>query len=583
MGVLGLTDVRKSASLHIVWSNVRLPRMSLRLAETQRIPRKACVTMAQKECFFMQQIAGDSALDKNLTAQRDEGRQALLRCLISGGDERLDCDAASGLNMYGYGPSPRPRDLAFGSSTASTISAEAFAEVESYYAGLMREMETGSAAAIYGREIGRVRDDLLRLLGLNQRSEPRVDAILATSGTDIHLFAASLLAREDDRDLMTITLMGNETGSGVMTAASGRHFMSRLSSERVVVKGEELRPGDATRNATIAVRNKDGSLRAESEVEDELRGLIELARAAGLRCLLVVTDVSKTSLLAPSLETVLRLKVRFEAVLDIMIDACQFRLSAATIRAYLAHGFVVAVTGSKFLAGPIFSGALLCPPQMSARFKSRALPAALADYCGKAEWPDGWVAREVLPERANFGLLLRWKAALFELERFAGIPEERVIAVLSAFAKAVAERLSSDPAFEQLESRLLDRRALWGASAAVRWDEIASIFSFYLRNSIDGAMLTAAEMAAVYKDLAIEDNGVASVRLGQPVRCADFDDMPASALRICLSAPLIVAACNGEEALATLIMQAMRVLDRTAEVASRQRDMSNADGIRRSA
>ncbi len=536
----------------------------------------------------MQQIAGNGALDKNLTAgassqQRDEDRLALLKCLISGGDERLDCDAASGLNMYGYGPSPRPRDLAFGSSTASTISAAAFAEVESYYMGLMREIATGSAAAIYGREIGRIRDDLLRLLGLNQRSEPRVDAILATSGTDIHLFAASLLAREGDRDLMTITLMGNETGSGVMTASAGRHFMSRVSSERAVVKGEELRPGDATRNATIAVRNKDGSLRAESEVEDELRGLIELARAAGLRCLLVVTDVSKTSLLAPSLETVLRLKARFEAVLDIMIDACQFRLSAATIRAYLAQGFMVAVTGSKFLAGPIFSGALLCPPQMSERFKSRTLPAALADYCGKAEWPDGWVAREVLPERANFGLLLRWKAALFELERFAGIPEDRIIAVLSAFARAVVERLSGDPAFEQLESRPLDRRALWGASAAVRWDEIASIFSFYLRNSTDGAMLTAAEMATVYKDLAIENDDVASVRLGQPVRCADFGDIPASALRICLSAPLIVAACKGEEALATLITQAMLVLDRTAEVASRQRDVSNAREIRRSA
>lgn len=530
----------------------------------------------------MQQIAGDRALDKDVIAgapsqQSGEGREMLLKHLISGGDERLDCDAASGLNMYGYGPAPRPRDLAFGSSTASTISAAAFTEVATYYDGLIRDMEAGQAAAIYERELGHVRSDLLRLLGLNQRAEqPHVDAILATSGTDIHLFAASLLAREDDRALMTITLMGNETGSGVMTAASGRHFMGRVSSERTVAKGEELRAGDATRNATIAVRNKDGSLRADSEIEDELRGLIELGRAAGLRCLLVVADVSKTSLLAPSLESVLRLKARFGGILDIMIDACQFRLSAATIRAYLAHGFMVALTGSKFLAGPIFSGALLCPPQMSERFRNRPLPVALADYCGKGEWPEDWVARETLPERANFGLLLRWKAALFELEAFAAIPEEQIIAVLSTFAEAVTTRLAGDPAFLSLDSRPLDRHCLWGASAIRRWDEIPSIFSFYLRNANDIGLLNAGETAAVYKELAVEDDGFAAVRLGQPVRCADFGDVPASALRICLSAPLVVRACKSAEALASLIDQAMIVLDRTAEIAARHSSASAA-------
>lgn len=534
----------------------------------------------------MPQIVDDRTLDGNVAAdapsQRSgRGEEALLRCLISGGDERLDCDGTSGLNMYGHGPSPRPRDLAFGSSTASTISAAAFSTVGAYYGDLLREMKAGSPTHIYEREIGQVRHDLLRLLGLEQpATQPKVDAILATSGTDIHLFAAALLAQEGDQALMTITLMGNETGSGVMIAASGRHFMGRVSSDQAVAKGEELRPGDATRNATIAVRNKDGSLRADQEIEEELRGLIELGRAAGLRCLLVVTDVSKTSLLAPSLETTLRLKERFGAVLDIMIDACQFRLSAATIRTYLTHDFMVALTGSKFLAGPIFSGALLCPPAISERFKNRAVPAALADYCGKAEWPEGWAAREALSDRANFGLLLRWKAALFELERFIGIPEEKVIAVLSAFAEAVTSRLESDAAFEPLDSRSLDRNCLCGETSARRWDEIPSIFTFYLLNPHHGGLLTTTETAAVYKELAVEEGDLAAVRIGQPVRCADFADIPASALRICLSAPLIVAASENAEALAGLIAQAMTVLDRTADMAARQSAGADARATR---
>jgi hypothetical protein len=206
----------------------------------------------------------------------------------------------------------------------------------------------------------------------------------------------------------------------------------------------------------------------------------------------------------------------------------------------------------------------------------------LADYCGKAEWPEGWAARNILPERANLGLLLRWKAALFELGCFLDIPEDRVVKVLSIFAEAVSDRLANDPAFEPLQSRPLERRELWGASSALRWDEIPSIFSFYLRNFTDGAMLTAAEMAAVYKELAVEGDGVALVRLGQPVRCADFGDVPASALRICLSAPLVVAASRSDEALAAVVAQAMLVLDRTAEAAARQRQ-GNARDMRRSA
>ncbi|MEF0941499.1 hypothetical protein [Rhizobium sp. BR 362] len=506
----------------------------------------------------------------------DKGKDALLNCLISGGDERLECEPGSGVNMYGHGPSPRPQDLAFGSSTASTISAQAFAAVGAYHAELLQEMETRPAADIYAREIARMRTRLLRLLGLDQISEPsRVNAIMATSGTDIHLFAAALLARQDDRTLMTITLMGNETGSGVMTAASGRHFMTRVGGHRPVAKGEELSSGHATRNTTVAVRNADGTLRSDEEIELELKGLIELARAAELRCLLVVTDVSKTSLVAPGLETVFRLKERFGAMLDIMIDACQFRVSAATIRAYLAHDFLVAVTGSKFLAGPIFSGALLCPPGMSERLKQRPLPSALADYCAKADWPEGWIARDVLPDQANFGLLLRWKAALFELERFVGVLEEKVIAVLSAFAKAVGERLQQDSAFELLDSRAIDRKRLWNGSDAAGWDEIPSIFAFYLRNPHQGRVLTATETAAVYKNLAVEQSGLVPVRLGQPVRCADFGDLPASALRICLSAPLIVEACESADGLDRLISRAMTVLDRTADLAAQLTSQPN--------
>ncbi|KAA0699515.1 hypothetical protein DTW90_09035 [Neorhizobium sp. P12A] len=497
-------------------------------------------------------------------------RNALLAALTSGGDERLDCDPATGLNMYGYGPLPRPQDLAFSSSTASTISAQAFSFVETYYAQLLQDMERQPAADIYAREMNHIRADLLRLLGIRDDLDlSGVEAIMAASGTDIHLFAAAILSRQGGQPLITVTLMGSETGSGVMTAAAGRHFMQRVSSSSSVTKGDEINPGDSTMNTSVAVRNKDGTLRSEDEVEDEVRGVVELARAAGMRSLLVSADVSKTGLIAPGLESVFRLKARFGSMLDVLIDACQFRISAATIRAYLAHEFLVALTGSKFLTGPVFSGALLCPPGLVHSLSLRRLPPTLADYCTRTDWPEGWAAQDILPHRANFGLLLRWKAALFELDRFAAIPVDKVRMVMSAFAEAIGIRLERDEAFEMLDTRPIDRNRLWYGADPASWDEIPSIFSFYLRNPYSGTILTAAETASVYKDLA-SGKDAALIRIGQPVSCAaDLNGQPASALRICLSAPLIAEASQGSDALQRLISQAMTALDGVAHSAAK--------------
>jgi hypothetical protein len=65
----------------------------------------------------------------------------------------------------------------------------------------------------------------------------------------------------------------------------------------------------------------------------------------------VIGDVTKTGLIAPGLGTVFRLKARYGDRLWIMVDACQLRISPETIRAYLARGMMVAITGSKFMEG----------------------------------------------------------------------------------------------------------------------------------------------------------------------------------------------------------------------------------------
>lgn len=486
------------------------------------------------------------------------------RALVSGGDDRIALDAATGLNMYGYGASPRAQDLAFGSSTGSSISPEAYAAVSAAWSG--RDAGEGEAAyRLYAAEMASVRERLARAVGVSGEA----DIIFAASGTDVHLIATLLYRGLDSRPLTTIVVPSSETGSGVGLATAAKHFSKDLAGGGKAEKGAALSPGDSSGSVAIAVRDTAGGLRPEAEVADDIDRSIASAVAAGGRALLIVTDVSKTGLIVPGIATALAMKGKWGADLELFIDACQWRLAPETLRAYLAHGLPVAVTGSKFLAGPIFSGALLVPRASVPRFAGLDLPAAVAGYSSKADWPEAWTLRNSLPERANFGLMGRWQAALFELERFTGLHGLKIASIQLRFAEAARARLKADAAFEPLSSRRIDRSAL---GLSLNYDVVETIFPFLQRHA--GRYLTAEQSAAVYRRLASEDSDHVAVRLGQPVAAGIRDGVKVAALRLCLSAPLIAAAARGTAAVDNLVAAAMTALDRTAAIVA---DVAEAD------
>ena len=246
------------------------------------------------------------------------------------------------------------------------------------------------------------------------------------------------------------------------TALTGRHFSDRAALGEAVEHGAPIGPGGGDFVA-VRARKACGRLRDAHVIEAELDALCLHAGQNGRRVLLTVADVSKTGLISPSLETVLALRRRFPRTLEVLIDACQFRLSAQTLRAYLDHDLMVAVTGSKFLTGPIFSGALFVPPQTAKRLRGRLLRPALKPYSARADWPETWLAGRALNDVANDGLLLRWEAALAELRAFRALPEADVGKFTARFADAVQSRLVDDPLFEPLPTRPLDRGAIGAA------------------------------------------------------------------------------------------------------------------------
>lgn len=480
--------------------------------------------------------------------------EATARLLADGGDARLALDPQRGTNKYGCPPRPDPSLAAFGSSTASVISEPAFAAAERLRQCLRHFAAVEPAPVTYAREIQRLRRDLLRLCGL---ADLGVEVVVAASGTDLHLIAAQL-AHAGREGLCAIAVEATETGSGVPAALAGRHFSTSTALGRSVIDGVAVAGAAAVDVVPVAGRAPDGTLRSADDVADEVARRAAAAVAGGRRVLLTLTDVSKTGMLSPRLECALDLQRRFGDAVDVLVDGCQFRLAPATLRAYLACGFMVALTGSKFLTGPAFSGALLVPASLAQRLQDRALPAGVAAYSARGDWPQGWAAADGLPDLANYGLLLRWQAALTELEPFAALSDADVSEFVAAFGSAVAARFAADPHFDAVPTPGLDRRAL---SSAASWDRLPTIFPFVLRRG--RATLSRTDTEKVYKTLA-----ALHCQVGQPVACGSRDGNAVSALRLCLSARLIVEAVAGGRAEA-VIGRGLSILDAAAGLVER--------------
>src|ERR1039458_6586198 len=92
--------------------------------------------------------------------------------------------------------------------------------------------------------------------------------------------------------------------------------------------------------------------------------------AAPGRVIVYLTHGTKTGLIAP---------VSPPPGADVIVDACQGRISPETVAAYLRQGWPVVVTGSKFFGGPAFSGAVLFPQTRLSASAWRLLPSASDD------------------------------------------------------------------------------------------------------------------------------------------------------------------------------------------------------------
>jgi selenocysteine lyase/cysteine desulfurase len=401
--------------------------------------------------------------------------------LASGGDARLELEAASGLNCYGCRPAPRPEALSFSSSTASSISDHAWRRASDVRARLQ-------AGEGLGNVIEEQRALLARRIGVHALGG---EIVFAPSGTDAALLALAIARATTKGALVSVLASADETGSGMARAVTGRHFASATAQGTMVERGATIAGCDGVELAVVPIRDRAGRLRAQVESDRDIEAAVARAVSAGKRVLLYAMDHSKLGNRSPSIVTLDSIETAFGDSVLVVVDACQMRVGRAALRHHVARGRMVLITGSKFFTGPPLSGALIVPPGLAQRIEDGAAPPqGVCDYTAQDDWPPAWRGvRGLLPARGNPGETLRWTAALAEMEAWYGAGMMRRRELLDAFSASVSRARSG-----------FDEIALLPAPSLVD-DEFPaqSIFPFFVRH--EGEALSPAQCATIHRAL----------------------------------------------------------------------------------
>ena len=270
----------------------------------------------------------------------------------------------------------------------------------------------------------------------------------------------------------------------------------------------------------------------------------------GIRPMVHLVHRSKTGLIAPPWSELKEALQGLRNQVDIIVDACQARIDPSLLNEYLAEGAMVLWTGSKFIGGAPFSGALMVPPALSERARNKtSLPKGLGDFFTRSEWPDEWKgADNILPFKENFGLLLRCESALFELERLISMPETLSETVINSFYDSVLTMARDSEIFELLAPHPMGREI----SACTNHPfEKEMIFTLAINASHPqtGEPLTHEDARDLYRylfsDLSFKRTGEeyvlsSIIHVGQPVKGFPLGGGKWRAtLRLALGAPMI--------------------------------------------
>jgi hypothetical protein len=452
----------------------QLPARSRDLLLDQLPQAVRAALMARRQAWLTEELVKWQAsrfdalrpvVDRFVLGEADTGSAApefaepVERLIAAGGDSRLVVDPASGLNRYGTTPRPRPEAVHFSSSTASSISDYGFAICDMLRRDLLRTwLEDGSGAdRLRLRFVAALADELALLFGLDP---DEADFCMTPSGTDAEVVAVMIALAATDRAITNILISPEETGRGVALAGAGRYFDEIAATAAPITKGAAIWPQRDIATVAIPIREPHGAPRPAADVDRDLRLAVEAAVAQQRHPLVHMLYSSKTGLSGPSVAAIEAVQRHVAVPVDIVVDACQLRVPFQRIGEWVRRGWMVQVSGSKFLTGPPFSGALLVPARHRARRAAVARLLASAPGAGHPQdWSGGWSkpatadmpAAPAAPRQVSCGPLFRWVPAVMEAQLFNLLPAALRRYAFDRFRSAIQLRLSNSTNLEPLD------------------------------------------------------------------------------------------------------------------------------------
>jgi hypothetical protein len=351
-------------------------------------------------------------------------------------DERAAIDHATGRNRYHLNPLDFHGLFNRGSCTNSTITPFTAGVIERFLCRLQGPL-------------GEVRRDHERRLKklLNLPGQDRFECFFGPSGSDLaYLPIAFARLLQPGRPVLNLLTCPEELGSGTLVAAEGRVFMTRNQFGEPMEAGTLLDPAAATTVLRFKARNEAGQI-------NDHRGAIREAIAAH-------RDHSIVGSLVIGSKSGIEENVDFiehvsEDVLWV-VDLCQFRNSKRLVNKLLDMNCMVMITGSKFYEAPPFCGAMLIPKPLAARLQAQEAHGArmLHRVFAQADCPESLPGiRAQLRSQHSLGLLVRWEAALSEMEAFDSIPAEQTRRLAAEWNALVTSELGKRECFELIPNQ----------------------------------------------------------------------------------------------------------------------------------
>ncbi len=429
--------------------------------------------------------------------------------LAASDDPRLKVSPLTGVNAYGIAYQPRVGVEEWGSGTATECRAADLSVAERGYQ-LWCEHSTEWTHQC-------LKEGLWQALDLERESH---DMALYPSGT------AALVAGVDDWDCSVEAVVmchPDETGSRV------------LEGWRQRWGGREVRLDP------IPVRGEDGKPRAPDALAQDYRACVENHVSRGDHVVLVMTDVTKSGHVAPDEACALACHRDYPDHVRVLVDGCQARLSALRIRRYLAHGWRVALTGSKFMGGPPFSGLLLAP------------------RVGCGQMPEAWTEQN----RLSTGAFLRWWVALEAMQTWRACDKSFLPDLLTDFRERLVAASAGWSGMWMEPVGMLGRPAVGDD-----WDNQPTLFPFLLVDpKRPERWLDREALQSLFLDLPVVGRRIRG-RWGQPVHLG----AGRWGLRICLGARQLMPwlqSPRSQQALSDSLGVCLALLDETLWLAGR--------------